>query len=176
VPIPFGLLIRLPLALPLLPVLGGLARHGAARAGARAASRRAPAGAFGPALVGGILLAANIACGVWSIDSWPFSVFPRFAGIERPQRTALEVVVRNPAGELTKVNPGLRPQALVRLLQAKGNDQQARMAALQDYLVRHEVTLAAGEILQVYEVTRSTAPEDRGREPLRRKLIAQLDS
>ncbi|MGH7293056.1 MAG: hypothetical protein ACREJT_17675, partial [Myxococcota bacterium] len=172
-PIPFRLLARLPLALPLVPLLAWLA--GGASAGAPPAVRREPAGTFGPAVVGGLLLAANIYCGIFSIDSWPFSVFPRFAGIARPERTALEVVVRSPAGELTNVNPGLRPQALVHLLQATGRDQQARVAALEDYLVRHEVTLAAGERLEVYEVTRSTAPEDRGREPLQRKLIAQLD-
>lgn len=174
-PIPFRLLARLPLALPILPVLAWLARRGATSGDARSTGHRAAASALGPAVVGGLLLAANIACGIWSIDSWPFSVFPRFAGIARPESTALEVVVRSPAGVLTRVSPGLRPQALVRLLQAKGSDQQARVAALQDYLVRHEVTHSAGEILQVYEVIRSTAPEDRHNEPLQRKLIAQLD-
>lgn len=172
--IPFSALARLPLALLILPLIAWLAGRGAPKS-PRLDARREPAGVLGPAVVGGFLLAANVYCGVFAIDSWPFAVFPRFSGIARPHGTAMEVVVRSPAGVLTRVNPGLRPQALLRLLQAEGDDQRTRVAALQEYLVRHEVTLGAGETLQIYEVTRSTAPEDRGREPLQRTLIAELD-
>jgi hypothetical protein len=173
-PIALRLLARLPLALPLLPILPWLARGGAAGAGTRAVRHRERVGAVAPALVGGALLAANVYCGLFAVDSWPFSIFPRFAGIARPESTGLEILVRDPTGATTPVNPGLRRRALVRLLPARGGEQ-AQLDALLDHLARHEVTLSAGERLEVYEVTRSTAPEDRLRAPLRRTLIAQRE-
>jgi uncharacterized membrane protein YphA (DoxX/SURF4 family) len=169
-------LTRLPLALPLLPVVWWIARSGALPAEAPPAVRRAdrPASAVGAALVGSLLLAANLYCGVFEVDSWPFGVYPRFAGFAGPEYTALEVVVRDAAGRTRPVDTGLRPASLLRLLEAAGSDRAIRLAALQEYLARYHVRLAPGESVQVYEITRSTLPEDRWREPLRRKLLSQL--
>lgn len=124
--------------------------------------------------VGSLLLAANVACGVFVIDSWPFGVFPRFAGIARPEYTALEVVLRQPDGATRPVGTGLRPTALQMLLGAP--DEAAKLAALRDFVAAHRVELQPGESLQLFAVTRSTVPEDRDKEPLRRTLLSQLDA
>ena len=72
------------------------------------------------------------------------------------------------------MDTGLRQATLQRLLGLKDIDQSARLAALQDFLAAHRVTLQPGESLQLFEVTRSTQPEDRQKEPLRRKLLSQF--
>jgi hypothetical protein len=108
------------------------------------------------------------------IDSWPVGVYPLFAGISGPEYTAFEVVVRDAAGHSRRVDTGLRPQSLVRMLGTPQAERALRLDALQEYLARHRVRLGPGESLQVFEVRRSTLPEDRQKEPLERKLLSQL--
>lgn len=165
---------RLPMALPLLPLLRWLAAGSAAPgAHAQQVRLRSPAPALTIA-VGGLLLSINVLCGALAFDSWPFGVYPRFAGKNAPILTELEVVVRDRAGHERRVDTGLRAVTLERLLSSNASDGGTRVAALAQYMAEHRVALAAGESLQVLEVTRSTAPEDRGREPLRRRLVSQF--
>jgi len=139
---------------------------------ALSASERRPS-IRGVVWVGSLLLAANLLCGVLDIDSWPFGVFPRFTGAPRLEYTALEVVVRQPDGATRPIDTGLRSIALQSLLR---DDQAVRLAALREFVATHRVELQPGESLQLFEVTRSTVPEDRDKEPLRRTLLSQLDA
>ncbi|MGH7339120.1 MAG: hypothetical protein ACREKH_01390, partial [Candidatus Rokuibacteriota bacterium] len=104
----------------------------------------------------------------------PFAVYPRFAGIAVATVTEMEVVVRARDGQMRRVDTGLRPVALLRLLDSHAEGDEAGLAALERYLAQRRVALASGEALQVFEVTRSTAPEDRGKDPLRRRLLSEL--
>lgn len=172
-------LLRLPLAVPLLPVVVFLARR--ARPSEDSPGRRVPirrvrrpASAFAPMVVGSVLLGLNLYCGLFGIDSWPFGIYPNFAGIARPEYTTLEVVVRDASGRTTPVDTGLRPAALRRLLETEDGNPEVRLAALQEFLAHHRVSLGRGESLQVFEVTRSTLPDDRRKPPLRQALLSEL--
>jgi hypothetical protein len=165
---------RLPLALPLLPLFTWLATGDAGRR--VEAPRRAtrPPSLAGVITVGSVLFGLNVLCGVLTIDSWPFGVYPRFSGIADATVTEMEVVVRARDGQTRRVDTGLRPVSLMRLLNTHADDGGAKLAALEHYLAQRRVALASGEALQVFEVTRSTAPEDRGKDPLRRRLLSEL--
>jgi len=82
-------------------------------------------------------------------------------------------VVRQPDGATRPIDTGLRSIALQSLLR---DDQAVRLAALREFVATHRVELQPGESLQLFEVTRSTVPEDRDKEPLRRTLLSQLDA
>ena len=50
------------------------------------------------ALAGGLLLSANVLCGLALVDSWPFAVYPTFASMDRPQAPAVMLVATDSDG------------------------------------------------------------------------------
>jgi hypothetical protein len=164
----------LPLALPLVPLFAWLSTGDAEPQAAAVPRAARPRSVAGVVTVGSLLLGVNLLCGVFLVDSWPFGVYPRFAGIADATVTEMEVVVRARDGQTRRVDTGLRPVSLMRLLNTHADDGGAKLAALERYLAQRRVALASGEALQVFEVTRSTAPEDRGSDPLHRRLLSQL--
>jgi hypothetical protein len=171
--------LRLPLAVPLLPVVMFLARRArttveSSRPRVFSGRSRRPASALGVVVVGSVLLALNTYCGSLSIDSWPFGIYPSFNGIARPEYTTLEVVVRDASGRTTPVNTGLRPATMRRLVERVDRSRDEKLAALQEFLAHHRLVLRRGESLQLFEVTRSVLPDDRHKPPLRQKLLSEL--
>lgn len=166
--------LRVPLLVPLSPLL--LIAY-------RAARRHRPEPFAVPATetpqryaaivaVGALLLAANIYCGVTRTVSWPFSVYPEFSSIIRtPTRTAVEVIVRGPHGEMRRVELGLHPQVLNRIRKEPSPRRDLRLRGVQDLLIANHLALQPGESLEFYEVTWSIIPEDRDRAPLHRELL-----
>ncbi len=179
-----AVIARVPLIVPAIPLLLAMALGRHARSVPaphgnpdRAVPIDAPPHLAAVTIVGSLLLAANIYCGVSRTISWPFSVYPQFSGIHRsPTRTTLEAVVRSPAGQMRPVEIALHPQALERLLQGDPATRSGRLRALHGLLTDSQLTLQPGESLQFYEVRRSTLPEDRDRPPLRRELLGEFQA
>jgi hypothetical protein len=125
------------------------------------------------ATVGALLLGANIYCGVFDIDSWPFAVYPKFARIERDAaRTSIEAVVRQPTGATKVVTTTVWENGLERIMRSPEGPTAERLRAL---LAHSQLKLMPGESLQILKVRRSTRPEDRQREPLSEEVLLQLD-
>jgi HTTM domain len=129
----------------------------------------------GVVVVGSLLLAANTYCGIRGTISWPFSVYPQFASIHSsPTRTALEAVIRSPQRQARPVEIDLRPETLRRVLREDPAVRAQRLRGIRDLLFTDPSVLQPGAVLELYEMTWSTLPEDRHRPPLRRELLDEF--
>lgn len=179
-----AVIARVPLIVPAIPLVFAMAlgRYAqSAPAPRRRPDHTVPIDArpqlVGVTIVGGLLLAINIYCGVRQTISWPFSVYPQFSGIHRSAtRTTLEAMVRSSRGQMRPVDIALHPQALERLLRGDSATRSEHLRALHDLLTDSQLTLQPGESLQFYEVQRSTLPEDRTQPPLRRELLGEFQA
>ena len=175
-----ALLKRVPLLLPIVPLLRMRAGNprSAAPAPASISSRGVASwsGTTASIIVGSVLLAGNVYCGVAGIASWPFSIYPRFNEIVRPTRSFVEAVVRNPQSGARQVEIGLPTLVLERLVADDPTRQAVRLRALKDWLVKGRVRLQPNETLQFFAITRSTIPEEHDRPPLRRKLLSEFQA
>ncbi|HYD46983.1 MAG TPA: HTTM domain-containing protein [Terriglobales bacterium] len=125
--------------------------------------------------VGALLLTANVAAGVFGIDSWPFSVYPRFATLWPPVRTEIEAEVLANDGSTRPVRIPLHPQAARALLALpSGAERERRLEALQTSLLQQTARLQPGERLRLWRVRRSTAPELWQAPPLSRELFGEV--
>lgn len=171
-------LARVPLAVAVSPlallILYAIRQGNDRAAGSAALLRPAPSQrSLTPvAVTGSVLLAINVACGIWQVDSWPFSAYPRFDNIvHSPTRTALDIVVRR-TGATEPVATVLPTYTLMRLLHSSDPAQAARRQhAIQELAMRHQLHLLPGESLQFFAVTRSTLPEDSERPPAHSELL-----
>jgi hypothetical protein len=143
----------------------GFARRGAP--GTRAAPSAAPA-----AVVGGLLIAVNAVCGAWGIDSWPFSVYPRFDRVRtRPIHVELEAMLESEAGS-ERLRLPLRGPMLGRIRRLPdGEARDRRLRALAETVLSRREALEPGQNLRIYAATYSTLPEDWSAPPLRRVLL-----
>jgi hypothetical protein len=143
----------------------GLTRGGAP--GARAAPSAAAA-----AVVGSLLLAVNVVCGAWGIDSWPFSVYPRFDRVRtRAIDIDVEAMLERAAGSQRLKLP-LRGPMLGRIRGLpEGEARDRRLRALTEYVLSRREPLAPGEHVRIYASHYSTLPEDSNAPPLRRDLL-----
>ena len=122
--------------------------------------------------VGAALLVVNVWCGILTVDSWPFSAYPRFDWIERSaSRTTLEISVRRATGEIEVVASTIRRAALKRLV--RDHNIESAFRALRDAIAARGVVLGAGDKLRITETTRSTIPEARDRRPLRERVLIE---
>jgi hypothetical protein len=149
-----------------------------------ALARRLRAGAFraesvsaaprwqASAAVGAALLAANVACGVFQIDSWPFSVYPRFATVRvHPISIDVEAMLES-EGASQRLKLPLRGSMLERIAKLpEGEERDRRFRALTQWVLAGRDPLAAGETVRIYAVSWSTRPEDWKKPPLRRDLL-----
>ena len=175
-----SLVVRIPLGVPLWPLLAlgsAACRRPPVNASPVVAANDRPHPRLAPTvIVGGLLLAANIYCGVTRTDSWPFSVYPSFASLYPPTLTTLEAIVQRPDGSARRVEIDLEKRAMDRFREEAPAVRAVRLEAIRDLLVAKRVKLRPGESLQLYEVTRSTLPEERQRAPIRKELLAEFPS
>lgn len=127
----------------------------------------------GPAAVAALLLVGNVYCGARSIDSWPFSAFPRFDAVAREdQLRSLEIVIRKADGNIVRIDLTRNDPALVHLLSVPASGRGDVLTTLEPYLRARGY--AAGDTLQLYDVTRSTIPEERNGPPRSRTLRLEI--
>jgi hypothetical protein len=127
-------------------------------------------------VTGSVLLGLGVVFGALRIDSWPFSVYPEFAWIQRQTaRTALEFVVESPDGSVRNVELPINHVALRRLLATPDPEtRRIKLEALRVPALERAGGLKQGEILRLEELKRSTLPEDGGRALSERKLLAEF--
>ena len=169
--------LRIPLAVAAWPVF--VATWIVAPSGDAAALRAGDASVKTPRLapiltVGGLLLAANIYCGAMCINSWPFSVYPTFAQLHGPTQTVIEAVTRQPNGRTHRMQVPIHSHAQHRILEQLPAERAAALQGLADLLASEPRKVRPGDVLQLYEVTRSIVPEERSRSPLREQLLAEF--
>ncbi|HEY8155292.1 MAG TPA: HTTM domain-containing protein [Myxococcota bacterium] len=133
---------------------------------------RAAPNATAAAVVGGLLLAVNAGFGAFGVDSWPFSIYPRFDRVrEQAIGFEMEAMIEGEAGSRRLKLP-LRGTMLgaIRNL-PDGEERDRRLRALIEYTLAQGDRLAPGETVRVYASTYSTLPEDWRAPPLRRELL-----
>lgn len=123
-------------------------------------------------VVGSVLVAANLYCGVRRIDSWPFSHYPRFSRIRsEPTTTYLELSKTDAEGRRIALDPPMRRSAVQRILRVSDEDlKQRKLRALRELLERSGA-VKSGDSVEFHEVTITTVPGEGGRELARRLLL-----
>ena len=144
----------------------------------------APARRAGPAaVVGAVLLAGNLAFGARGIvNGYPFTCYPTFQRMAGREMPALVVERVHADGTTTEVPQGTSSRELGVARSVAGISgvpvTDGRLRAYYRFLAGHDaaVTVAAQGAVAVRfrRVTRSVAPEDADRPPLRSELLAEL--
>ena len=144
------------------------------------------------AIAGALLLGVNILCGAALIDSWPFAVYPTFAGIDKGQVPTLLMAARDD-GEMVvgEVRPFFHPDFrsqfgsnsrlnayLKRLMGLKRSQWEAESKKLEALwniwkTSDSEVGEAARNV-QFYRIMASTNPEEFGNPLGERELLYTL--
>jgi hypothetical protein len=139
-------------------------------------------------LVGSVLLAVNVFCGFGQISSYPFSVYPTFAGITDSTRTTLRVKGTTASGRVVNVLDGAqnneqiafaadRFRGLLNSILRTDNPeaQRTKLRNLWTILRTERRAFQSITSLRFYRATYSTNP-DRSFPLLSTSLIAQLDT
>ncbi len=132
------------------------------------------------AVAGALLLGVNILCGAALIDSWPFAVYPTFAGMDKGQVPTLLLAAQNDRGEIVgEVRPFFHPDFrsqfgsnsrlnayLKRLAGLKRSELEAenkKMEALWNIWKTSDPEVGeAARNVQFYRIMVSTSPEEFG--------------
>ena len=144
------------------------------------------------AVAGALLLGVNILCGAALIDSWPFAVYPTFAGMDKGQVPTLLLAAQSDRGEVVgEVRPFFHPDFrsqfesnsrlnayLKRLAGLKRSELEAeseKMEALWNIWKTSDPEV--GKIarnVQFYRIMVSTSPEEFGNPLDGRELLYTL--
>lgn len=164
----FRVLQAVPTALLLLPLIPMVGR----RAGAPLPKRQRGYWAVG--IIGSILIAGNVFCGIAKINSYPFSVYPTFAMKADSTVTSLRVEGIDAEGETTELLSGgwnhsttgfssARFRGLMRsiLRLEKGPERQEKFHALWSVLLGRLPKLRKIREVRFYETTYVTNPDRR---------------
>jgi hypothetical protein len=138
-------------------------------------------------LVGTLLISINIICGLALIDSWPFAVYPTFAGVEEKYLQSLTIVLTNPDSSSTEINPykdralqaALHPSRMIGLFtqvlwEPDMVKAKMRAAALMHLLSRIDPRFQCALSIRVYRDLCTVIPEEQRENPLRRELLLTL--
>lgn len=123
-------------------------------------------------VVGVALLLAGIWCGARDVNSWPVSRYPKFESVRtRAEVRFLVAVVESADGGAHSVHVPLRYHALERILETEDPELRSRkLEGLRELVKRRGLKLRYGDRFRLYDVTRSSRPEEGGRE-IRRVLL-----
>ena len=138
-------------------------------------------------LVGTLLISINIICGIALIDSWPFAVYPTFAGVEEKYLQSLTIVLTNPDSSSTEINPykdralqaALHPSRMIGLFtqvlwEPDMVKAKMRAAALMHLLSGIDPRFQCALSIRVYRDLCTEIPEEQKENPLRRELLLTL--
>ncbi len=144
------------------------------------------------AIAGALLLGVNILCGAALIDSWPFAVYPTFAGMDKGQVPTLFLAAQNDRGEIVgEVRPFFHPDFrsqfesnsrlnayLKRLAGLKRSELEAeseKMEALWNIWKTSDPEVGKlARNVQFYRIMVSTSPEEFGNPLDERELLYTL--
>jgi predicted DCC family thiol-disulfide oxidoreductase YuxK len=147
-----------------------------------------PRGGFprAAAVVGTLLVAGNVAFGALQISNgWPFACYPTFRGIATPEVASIEVDVPRPGGEVPvsleslsgKLDSDVLRGMIGNLLRVEDpSERDLRLRSFWALCERLEPHLADVKRVLFYKVTLATDPDLHNRNPLRRELLAELNT
>jgi hypothetical protein len=122
--------------------------------------------------VGAFLLLMNLLCGVLIVDSWPFTIYPRFKRIKVESKSVYsEVLLYDDTGNVRVIEPLVRAKVWNRLRSRHPELREHLMLSMPEFLRNRGVALPPGYRLELHALTRSTLPEDHDRDPLERSLL-----
>ena len=138
-------------------------------------------------LVGSILIAANVICGLGHVNSWPFSVYPTFAVRSDSLITTIEITAVDTSGQSIDVlstgkdasSLGLSPartRGLTHsiLLISDPQTRTSKLKALWNVWRERSHALGGVSTVQFYEVVYPTSPPFRSLDPISKTQIATL--
>ncbi|HTR80619.1 MAG TPA: HTTM domain-containing protein [Bacteroidota bacterium] len=138
-------------------------------------------------IIGGMLLVINVLCGITLVDSWPFAVYPTFAGVEEKYLQSLSVILDNPDGTRSEIVPYedralqtvFHPSRMIGLftqvLWAQDSvEVHRRGMALLHLLKENDPRFRQASSMRLYEDICSVIPEESEKNPVRRKLLLSL--
>ena len=173
------------LALPVLPFL-------MLRRRSQSSSQPSVSSTRPTAVAGALLLGANILCGAALIDSWPFAVYPTFAGMDKGHVPTLLMTAQNERGMVVGevipfFHPGFRAEfgsnsrlnaylkRLAGLKRSRLESESKRMEALWNIWEASDWEIGkAARKVQFYRVMVSTSPEELGNPLDERELLYTL--
>jgi len=138
-------------------------------------------------IVGATLVSINILFGIALIDSWPFAVYPTFAGVEEKYLQSLTIVLTNPDSSKTEINPykdralqeTLHPSRMIGLFtqvlwEPDTTKAKSRAVALMHLLSGIDVRFQRASAFRIYRDVCTVIPEEQKENPLRRQLLLSL--
>lgn len=136
-------------------------------------------------IVGAILIAGNIYCGVKSIDSWPFAIFPTFGdAMLESKETSLDIYLIDANGQDIKLDNKqasfiLKSSSywglIKKLLREEDLDvRKKKLLALLKWLGQYDQRIHNAKGIKAYRNDYSTKPEDFGNAPIRQELIFSM--
>ena len=180
------LISRVPLVLFALPFF--LIPNRTSSFHANTESRPSPASLRPVTLAGLLLLVANSFCGFALFDSWPFSVYPTFASIDKPQAPSM-IIIANGAKEhplaqtvpmendhfKTSFGSPSRLRAYLNLLMADPEQNIDGFNTLWQLWQQTDQNLEGAVAVHFYRAMFSTVPEDNYRVYRNPRLIFSLE-
>jgi hypothetical protein len=134
--------------------------------------------------MGMLLLAGAVLCGLTQTDSWPFAVYPTFAGVREPYFATVTLVATQADGTAVAVNPWkdaalrttIRPSRLLGLmwqvaLAREAAVRQQKAVALLAVLRPLDVRLQQARSVALYEDHVAVDPGRWAEPPVRRRLL-----
>ena len=111
-------------------------------------------------VIGASLIFANLYCGAARIDSWPFSIYPRFSNIRTGKSAnVFQIVVRHAGGAQTVVPSKLHAETIAHIVALPaGPERLARFHALRELLINDGLRLQPGDKLQIYAAPANSNP------------------
>lgn len=155
-------------------------------------SKRFSASTRPTAVAGALLLGANILCGAALIDSWPFAVYPTFAGMDKGQVPTLLMTAQDDRGTVVGevrpfFHPGFRAEfgantrlnaylkRLVGLERSKLESESRKMEGLWNIWRASDPEIGqSARNVQFYRIMVSTSPEEFGNPLGERELFYAL--
>jgi hypothetical protein len=133
------------------------------------------------------LVSINALCGIALVDSWPFAVYPTFAGVDEKYLQSLTIILINPDNSSIEINP-YRDNALQRTLHPsrmiglftqvlwEPDTMKARTRAVALMHVFSEIDLRfrRASSIRLYRDVCTVVPEEQNENPLRRELLLSL--
>ena len=137
--------------------------------------------------VGTVLVSISIFCGITLIDSWPFAVYPTFAGVEEKYLQSLTIVLTNPDSSSTEINPykdpllqkALHPTWMIGLFTQvlwESDTLKARTQGFALMRVFSEIDPRFRHALSIrlYRDVCTVVPNEQKENPVRRELLLRL--
>lgn len=140
-------------------------------------------GTRAPYALGGILIVGNFIAGCVGLDSYPFTVYPRFARLQPHTVTELELVASDAQGrswrvddrELARRFSSSRWKRLLRRLsKLEGPEREESLAALVQLVTQNSDGLRGATEVRIDAVENSIRPDDWSQNPLRRTSLGSF--